>query len=105
MTDGQYRSSPDSENSTTLHGANSRRFGVARGNPRFAAFCYHSPMNANPRLALSVAAACSFLSFSAILAQPTSRSPLAPPANGPARNDSTWVALSDCTVHTDPQTT
>jgi imidazolonepropionase-like amidohydrolase len=62
-------------------------------------------MISNPRLALASAAAVSLFAVGAILAQPTSRSPLAPPANGPARNDSTWVALSDCTVHIDPQTT
>jgi imidazolonepropionase-like amidohydrolase len=32
-------------------------------------------------------------------AQPTSSSPLAPPANGPRRADPNWVALSDVTVH------
>lgn len=32
-------------------------------------------------------------------AQPSSSSPLAPPPNGPTRNDPAWVALVDCTVH------
>ncbi len=36
------------------------------------------------------------------LAQPTSSSPLAPPANGPRRADPTWVALAGCTLHPKP---
>lgn len=41
----------------------------------------------------------------ACLAQPSSRSPLAPPDNGPRRSDPTWIALTDCTVHTTPTDT
>lgn len=36
------------------------------------------------------------------LAQPSSNSPLAPPANGPRRADPTWHALFDCTLHPKP---
>ncbi len=38
----------------------------------------------------------------ASLAQPSSHSPLAPPANGPRRADPTWIALVDATVHPRP---
>jgi N-acetylglucosamine-6-phosphate deacetylase len=36
------------------------------------------------------------------LAQPSSHSPLAPPANGPRRADPTWIALVDAAVHPRP---
>lgn len=35
-------------------------------------------------------------------AQPASRSPLNPPANGPRRADSAWHALTNATIHTKP---
>jgi imidazolonepropionase-like amidohydrolase len=41
------------------------------------------------------------LSFGAI-AQPTSLSPLAPPANSPRKSDSTWHAFTHATIHTEP---
>lgn len=42
---------------------------------------------------------------SLVTAQSNSDSPLAPPANGPRRSDPTWIALTDCTVHTTPTDT
>ncbi len=38
----------------------------------------------------------------AAFAQPSNPGPFNPPPNGPRRADSTWVALSDCTVHVKP---
>ena len=46
-------------------------------------------------------AACSLLALPAA-AQPTSTSPLAPPANGMRRADPSWVALSNATIHVTP---
>lgn len=56
------------------------------------------------RSLFSCFAAASLL-VSAALAQPTSTSPLAAPANGPRRADPTWTALSNCTLHVNPDTT
>ncbi|MFO0856635.1 MAG: amidohydrolase family protein [Phycisphaerales bacterium] len=51
-------------------------------------------------------ALCTFVCASSLVfAQPNSDSPLAPPANGPRRADPTWIALTDCTVHTTPTDT
>jgi hypothetical protein len=42
------------------------------------------------------------VSAQVVVAQPSSTGPLAPPANGPKRADSTWVAIHDTTVHVNP---
>lgn len=62
-------------------------------------FRYTPPMPWNLRFVALLAA---LLASAFALAQPSSTSPLAPPANGPRRADPTWHALVDCTLHPKP---
>ena len=54
------------------------------------------------RSLLSWVSVLGLLATATAFAQPSSTSPLAPPANGPRRADATWVALTNCTVHVAP---
>lgn len=55
-----------------------------------------------PTVAACIALAGAYLGAISTTAQPTASSPFAPPANGPARNESTWLALVGATVHPAP---
>ena len=57
-----------------------------------------------PLAAPALAAGVIVLSLASLAAQgqPSSTSPLAPPANGPRRVDPTLVAITDATIHTKP---
>lgn len=57
-----------------------------------------------PAVAAGLAAFAAFLASSPLSGQSTATvsSPFAPPANGPARNESSWLALVGGTVHTSP---